>query len=132
MEFRDAISLRYHRPLLSSPALCDGCSAPFSVQHALKCKRGGLIIQRHNEIRDAVGDLANLVWSQVQREPVVRDANDSEGNPALVADLSIRGVWQPQTLALLDIRVVDTDAKSYAARSPQNVISSAEQQKKAK
>ena len=32
---------------------------------------------------------------------------------ALVADLGVRGVWQPQTMALLDIRIVDTDASSH-------------------
>ena len=35
------------------------------------------------------------------REPVVREPNDREKAPALVADLSVRGVWQPQLLPLL-------------------------------
>ena len=25
VEFRDALALRYHRPLLNMPAFCDGC-----------------------------------------------------------------------------------------------------------
>ena len=33
--------------------------------------------------------------------------------PALIADLGIHGVWQPQTMALLDICVIDTDAPSH-------------------
>jgi hypothetical protein len=132
IEFRDALALRYHRSLLNIPTFCDGCAEPFDVQHGLSCKRGGLIIQRHNEVRDTIGDLANLVWGQVSREPIVQDADDSTGSSALVADLSIRGVWQPQTSALLDIRVVDTDAKSYVARPVQNVLLSAETQKKRK
>ena len=61
-EFRDALALRYRKHLLNVPSGCDGCGAPFSLDHALVCRKGGLIIQRHNEVRDAVGDLAALVW----------------------------------------------------------------------
>ena len=30
-----------------------------------------LVVQRLNEVCDAIGDLATLVWGQVQREPIV-------------------------------------------------------------
>ena len=66
-------------------------------------------------MRDALGDLAAIVYKDVVREPIVQEADDSRGRPALIADLSIRGVWQPQTAALLDVRVIDTDAQSYAS-----------------
>ena len=42
----------------------------------------------------------------------MQEANDAEGVPSLIADPSIRGVWQPQTLALFDVRVTGTDAPS--------------------
>ena len=61
-EFQDALALRYRKPLLSLPSFCDECSAPFSVEHALDCRVGGLVGQRHNEVWDAIGDLAALVW----------------------------------------------------------------------
>ena len=83
------------------------------MQNALDCKNSGLVIQRHNEIRDAFGDLASLVYKDVIREPIVQEANDACGIPSLVADLSIRGVWQSQTVVLFDIRIIDTDAPSY-------------------
>ena len=51
---------------------------------------------------------------------------------ALIADLFVRGVWGPQTEALFDIRVVDTDARSYCARSPKDVLGTAEGEKKRK
>ena len=50
----------------------------------------------------------------------------------LIADLSIQGVWQPQTAALLDVRVIDTDAQSYASRTVDAVLCSAEQEKERK
>ena len=43
VEFRDALSLRYHRPLLKTPAHCDGCGEEFSFQHALDCKKVALL-----------------------------------------------------------------------------------------
>ena len=53
-EFNDNLSLRYSLPFQNLPSKCDGCSGDFSVQHALSCKRGGLVSIRHNEIRDVV------------------------------------------------------------------------------
>ena len=37
---------------------------------------------------------------------------------ALIDDLGVRGVWQFQSMALFDIRIVDTDAMSYLSHSP--------------
>ena len=95
-EFRDALALRYKKSLLRVPDSCDGCGASFDLVHALDCRKGGLVIQRHNEVRDAFGDLGALVWHQVKREPIVKEANDACGSQALIADLAIRGVWETQ------------------------------------
>ena len=50
--------------------------------------------------------------------------------PDLIADLGIRGFWQPQTEALFDIRVVDTDAPSYVKHTVEAVLQIAEQENK--
>ena len=63
-EFRDPLALHYRKPLLDLPPFCDGCGAPFTVEHSLDCHVGGLVDHRHNEVRDAVGDLASLAWDQ--------------------------------------------------------------------
>ena len=76
-EFRDALAIRYRKPLLGIPPYCDGCSAPFDLTHALSCRKGGLVTQCHNEVRDAFGDLASLAWNQVMKEPVVKEASKS-------------------------------------------------------
>ena len=129
-EFRDGLALRYRKPLLSLPSVCDGCGAPFSVEHSLDCRFGGLVTCRHNEFRDAFGDLASLVWSPVIKEPIVCDG--SAGADTLITGLCVHGIWEPQTEALFDIRVVDTDAWSYLARSACDVLCSAEGEKKCK
>ena len=131
-EFCDALALQYNRPLLNMPANCDGCGAATSLEHALDCKMGGLVIQRHNEVRDVIGDLASVAYKDIVKEPVVQEANDADGVPSLIADLSIRGVWQPQTGALFDVRVTDTDAPSDSQRVVSAILSSAEEEKKKK
>ena len=76
--------------------------------------------KNNNEVRDALGDIAALACKEVVREPVVREP----------ADLGVRGVWQPQTEALFDVCVVDTDAQSYAHRTVSAVLSTAEKEKR--
>ena len=108
------------------PALCDGCGSQFSTGHALECRKGGLVIHRHNEIKDALGDLASFAYKEVVREPDVREHNDHEKVPALVADLSVHGVWQPQATTFFGVQVVDSDANSYLHRDVGAVLSSIE------
>ena len=71
-EFHDALALQYKKPLLNLSPYCDGCGGVFSVDHALHCQIGGLVGQRHNEVHDAIGNLASLAWGQVQKEPAVQ------------------------------------------------------------
>ena len=111
---------------------CDGFQQAFDLQHALSCKKGGLVTLRHNEIRDAVGDLASILWKDVKKEPVVKEPDVENGTPALIADLSHRGVSDRQSAASFDIRVTDTDAPSYQNRNPMNVLKTAEIEKKNK
>ena len=86
-----------------------------------------MIIQHHNELRDAFGDLAAIVWKHVHCELIIQDSSNE--HDALVADLDIRGVWQPQADVLFDIRVIDTSTQSYQSHSPQTVLASAEAEK---
>jgi hypothetical protein len=119
--------------LLQLPPVCDGGSAPFTTTHALDCRKGGLVIHRHHEIRDLLHDVSSLVWSSTIKEPVVRDGSLSDPPcESLVADFSARGVWQPQTTALFDVRDIDTDAPSYTNKSPKSVLQVAEKEKKQK
>lgn len=56
--FRDAIKLRYDWPIDEISRTCVWREA-FSEDHAMICKRGGFVIQRHNESRDIEAELFN-------------------------------------------------------------------------
>jgi hypothetical protein len=45
------------------------------------------------------------------------------------ADLTIRGLWQLQEVAFLDIRVVDSDAASYVDKPAMDVLKAHEEEK---
>ena len=49
-EFWDALHLRYGWTLLNTPSHCV-CGSPFTADHAMICRHGGLTFVRHNEIR---------------------------------------------------------------------------------
>ena len=85
-------------------------------------------MQRHNEVRYALGDLAALAYKDVIHELIVHEGSDTV--PALIANLGIRGVWLPQIEALFDIQVTDADTPSYLSRSVKNVLTTAEEEKK--
>ena len=46
---------------------------------------------RHNEVWEAIDDLASLVWGQVSRELIVYEATTGSQD-TLVADLAVKGV----------------------------------------
>ncbi len=114
-QFRDQLALRYHHTPASFPALCDGCGADFTVQHALDCKKGGLVKRGHNDVRDNDVRLAELAWGGVTVEPVLVPEDDRTGHPSLQADWSVRGVWEGNRQAFFDNRITDADAPSYLA-----------------
>jgi hypothetical protein len=72
-EFLDQLLLRYARSPGDLPSHCDGCGQTFSVQHAMTCKTGGLVIIRHNEIADKLANLTSkaLTPSAIHNEPSI-------------------------------------------------------------
>ena len=125
-ELEDALALRNGFAFKEVPSKRDGCDQLFDVSHALACKKGSLVTQRHNEIRDVVADLSRLACTSGTREPVNKQAEGYE--PGWKTDLLIRGALNPQETASF----TDTDAKSYQSRPVAAVFQSCEPEKKQK
>ena len=50
------------------------------MDHAIICQRRGLVIQRHNEIRDLEADLLDMVCYDVAIEPILQPLAGEELN----------------------------------------------------
>jgi hypothetical protein len=120
--FRDHLAIRYGTTPVHVQSRCDGCHdrPVFDLDHALNCKKGGMVTWRHNEVRDVLGDFANQAWNNAEKEPIIEEERD--GRIALRADLLVYGVWSRQLAALFDIRVTHTDAASYQNQTPKHVM----------
>ena len=60
-EFRDAVKLRYDWDVPDMPSVCV-CGDHFNMDHAMICKRGGFVIQRHNELRGLEAEMLVIAW----------------------------------------------------------------------
>ena len=146
-EWRDAAFLRYGLEPPDLPKHCDGCNDKFLICHALDCKRGGLVTARHNELRDGVADLASRAFtpSYVRNDPLIYQGyavTRTKAQPAVTqdsittgisppeateqkGDLLIRDLWANGTDSAQDMRVVNTDVKSYWGRTPEKCLEEA-------
>ena len=143
-EFRDSLRLRYGLDPLNLQSECDGCYKRFSVEHAMSCKKGGLITIRHDDIKGEWHHLCAqaLVPAAVTDKPLIysgravtqgtqqtraaggasatpnRNPNSTaeEVPPELRGDVAAHSFWERGTTAVFDIRVTDTEAPTYRRR----------------
>ena len=95
------------------------CGDVFNVDHAMVCRRGGFIIQRHNELRDLEADMLSMVCNDVEIEPVLQELtgeslpSGTNRAPDACLDIHARGFWERQRSAFFDVRVCHPNADSY-------------------
>jgi hypothetical protein len=77
-EFRDGVRLRLGLQPTALPPRCDGCGERFTTEHAMSCRKGGLIIHRHNDLVTTWGQLCSqaLTPSTVSDEPLIQPSRD--------------------------------------------------------
>ena len=81
-EFRDAVKLRYDWEVPDMPSVCV-CGDRFNVDHAIIYKRGGFVIQRHNELRDLEAEMLRMVCNGVELNQFCKTSQEksSMGEP---------------------------------------------------
>ena len=134
-EFKDAIHLRYDWQISDTPSTC-ACGDVFDVDHAMICRRGGFIIQRHNELRDLEAEMLKMVCNDVQIEPVLQEINGEVLTPGTNRaadarlDIHVRGFWERQSSAFFDARVCYPNAESYRGLTAKQIYRQHEREKK--
>ena len=127
--------MRYDWQISDTPST-SACGNVFYVDHAMVCRRGGFIIQRHNELRDREAEMLKIVCNDVQIEPVLQEINGEVLTPgtnrAADARLNIhaRGFWERQCSAFFDVRVCYPNAKSYRGLTTKQIYRQHESEKK--
>eukprot|EP00957_Ditylum_brightwellii_P178288 13578708-Ditylum_brightwellii.AAC.1 len=90
-EFWDNLRLSYGLVPLGLPKKCDGCGQNLSVEHALLCAHGGLVLIWHNNTCGEWGDLGQtgLIPSAVSYEPLIHSggaaAEEETGSSATMS-----------------------------------------------
>jgi hypothetical protein len=139
LTFRDAVALRFGLPLPEAlPQACPSCGQDMSVDHALKCKKGGWVSKRHQAVLRAWKrylEMAGVtpLFEEPYLIPVRHGAAVRPGTTKALdarADLVGRGVFAVGKDAYFDIVVVDTGAASYGNRPTMNILESHERRKR--
>ena len=134
-DFRDAVSLRYNRPVKNLPSTC-ACGQSFDVTHAMNCKKGGYVTIRHNDIRDFEAGLLSKVCSDVQTEPPLQPVTGEilagETGDEARPDVRARGFWRRGQNAFFDVCVTNANAKSHASQPIRSALAKYERAKKNK
>ena len=134
-EFRDCLRLRYRKELANLPSKCH-CGAKFEMNHALNCPQGGLIIIRHNEVRDFLASVINKVQNDVEVEPKLQPIDGERfltrstltGEQAH-PDIRARGFFRAGQHAFFDVKVINPNSDTYITTQTSKVYERAEKQK---
>jgi hypothetical protein len=157
-EWRDNVRLRYNHSPLDMPDACDGCGAKMTVDHALLCKTCGLVHIWHDDVAGEWRHLCATAFSpcQVEREPRIFSSVSCHAGAAASntmppssstptaetlqppttteerGDASCHGFWERGRTCIFNMRITDTDAKSYRKKEPTKVLEQHEKEKKDK
>ena len=140
-EFRDSLRLRFGLAPLKLPSKCDGCGKKFNFNHTQTCKKGGLILHRHDDVAAEWGEMCAcaLKPSAVFDEPFIHTGRDKQKTPGptdapidkdLRGDIGVHGFWTKQQSTIFDVRITDTDCASSRDQDPRKVLAHQEREKK--
>ena len=113
------LSVRYNRRLKRVPSHC-ALGNTFNLQYALRHLKVGLVILRHNYIRNTTAKLLTEVCKDVRVETQLQPLSGGTFSKKTASkfdrakvDVSSRGFWLTSQIAFFDIRVSNPAAKRY-------------------
>ena len=139
-EFRDSLRLRYNIPLSDLPSKCV-CGEKYTVCHALSCKKGGFVAQRHDDVRNLLTSLVGKVCTnvEVELEPQLQPLDNERFNlrsavtsPEARLDFKAGGFWSRGATAFFDVRVTHVNSKCNLGKATSTILKEQEEEKKQK
>ena len=114
------------------------CGSPFTADHAMICRHGGLTFVRHNDLRDTTAELLSNVCTNVAIEPPLQSLSGEELTPRSAncqddarADIHAHGFWGAAAKCLFRCTEgFHPNAQSYRNVSIPSVYRRHEMQKK--
>ena len=135
-EFRDALRLRYNMKLDNLPSVC-ACGESFNVNHALSCKKGGFVHQRHDTVKNTLTKLLSRVCKDVEEEPHLIPVTNEQferrsANTADEArlDIKAKGFWQRGQTAFFDVRVTHLNTSTQRGQTTSKIFRAHEMAKR--
>ena len=136
-EFRDFLCLRYDLPLPNLSSYC-ACGEMFTVNHALSCKKGGFVAQRHYTIRDLLTSHISKVCRNVVTEPLLQPLDNEVFNLQSTVtsrearlDMKAGGFWTPGVTAFFDVRVTHVNSRSNQGKHTATIFKSKKTRRRA-
>ena len=131
-EFRDALALRYNKPLYSLLSNCP-CGQKFNVTHALNCKKGGFVTMRHNNIHDFEANLIRIMQNDVEVESQLQQVENEHFNGLKEdyarPDIRAKGVLRNAQNAY-DVRATNINSDSQKNMPVEKILSKHKQDMK--
>ena len=107
--------------------------------HALTCKKGGFIAQRHDTIRDLLTSYISKVCRNVETEPLLQPLDDEVFNlqSSVMSrearlDMKAGGFWTPGVTAFFDVRVTHLNSRSNQSKHTVTIFKEQENENKRK
>ena len=111
----------------------------FTVNHALSCKKGGFVAQRHDTIRDLLTSHISKVCRNVGKELLLQPLNNEVFNLQSTVtsrearlDMKAGGFCTPGVTAFFDVRVTHVNSQSNQGKYTATIFKEQENEKKRK
>ncbi|KAL7474526.1 hypothetical protein ACHAW6_000505 [Cyclotella cf. meneghiniana] len=152
-EWFDNVAIRYGQRPANLPDQCDGCGAGLTLEHGLSCKRGRLVGIRHDDVREEWAHLCSIALtdSRVVINPTIFYGNRSQasGNNATPTtpctvnqtntlgdeargDVLAHSFWNRGRGTVFNVRICDTNSRSYGNTSSSKILERHAKEKKDK
>ena len=127
--------MRYNLPLNDLPSHC-ACGDRFNINHALTCKKGGFVAQRHDGVRNLLTTQLGKVCKNVEIEPHLQPLDNERLNlrsatisPEARLDMKADAFWLRGATAFFDVRVTHVNSKCNQGRPTQMIFMEHENEK---